>query len=53
MDSSHVDVEKSMHPQRVTAWYGFWHDASSAHFFFFENEEEASEVKTTKDIWFQ
>ena len=36
-----VIIEKPMHPQRVTVWYGFWYGGIIGPFFF-ENEQGAA-----------
>jgi len=39
-ENPHVVMEKPMHSQRVTVWYGFWSDGIIGPFFF-ENEQGA------------
>jgi len=40
-ENPHVVMEKPMHPQRVTVWYGFWSGGIIGPFFF-ENEQGAA-----------
>ena len=37
-ENPHANIEKPMHPKRVTVWYGFWSRGIIGPFFF-ENEQ--------------